>query len=87
MKNWIGPSTLQTLILLCFIWMTGPNRVHGQVFSDNFNTITSATWTTSGQIGISPWSVNRSGDDLGARRNTSPAQLECINDVGANANA
>ncbi|MBK9982222.1 MAG: T9SS type A sorting domain-containing protein [Saprospiraceae bacterium] len=87
MKNWIGPSTLQTLILLCFIWMTGPDRVHGQVFSDNFNTITSATWTTSGQIGISPWSVFRSGDDWGARRNTSPAQLECTNDVSGAAQA
>lgn len=86
MKNWIGPSTLQTLIVLCFIWMSGPGRVHGQVFSDNFNTITSTTWTTSGQIGISPWSVFRSGVDWGARRNTSPAQLECTNDVSATAN-
>ncbi len=87
MKNWFAPSTLQSLLLLCFIWMTGPNRVHGQVFSDNFNTITSTNWTTSGQIGISPWSVFRSGVDWGARRNTSPAQLECTNDVSASANA
>lgn len=56
------------------------------VFSDDFSTNTSATYTTSGAIGASAWSVTRSGADWGARRNTSPAQLEQTNDVGATAN-
>jgi hypothetical protein len=56
------------------------------VFSDDFSTNTSATWTTSGAIGSSAWSVTRSGDDWGARRNTSPQQLEQTNDVGATVN-
>jgi len=57
------------------------------VFSDDFSTDQSATWTTSGQIGSSAFYVNRSGADWGARRNTSPAQLELTNDVGETANA
>jgi len=43
---------------------------HGQVttvFSDAFTTDQGATYTTSGQIGTSPWSVTRSGADWGAR--------------------
>jgi len=56
------------------------------VFSDNFSINTSATWTTSGAIGSSSWTITRSGDDWGARRNTSPEQLELTNDVGATTN-
>ena len=56
------------------------------VFSDDFSTNTSTNWTTSGVIGSSVWSVTRSGDDWGARRNTSPQQLELTNDVSATAN-
>ncbi|MDD3687740.1 MAG: hypothetical protein PHE56_13360, partial [Bacteroidales bacterium] len=56
------------------------------VFSDDFSTNQSVTWTTSGAIGASSWSVSRSGDDWGARRNTSPAQLEITNDVGGTTN-
>ena len=56
------------------------------VFSDDFSTEQSASWTTTGQIGASAISVSRSGADWGARRNTSPAQLELANDVGATTN-
>src|SRR6185503_6662843 len=57
------------------------------VFTDDFNTDQSAAYTTSGAIGASAWSVTRSGADFGARRNTSPAQLELTNDVDATPNA
>ncbi len=63
------------------------NFAQTTVFSDDFSTNTNDTWTTSGLIGSSAWSVIRSGDDWGARRNTSPEQLELTNDVGATANA
>jgi hypothetical protein len=56
------------------------------VFSDDFSTNQSAIWTTSGVIGASSWSVSRSGDDWGVRRNTSPAQLELTNDASATGN-
>lgn len=56
------------------------------VFIDDFSTNQSATYTTSGAIGASAWSVTRSGADWGARRNTAPAQLELTNDVDATAN-
>lgn len=56
------------------------------VFSDDFSTNTSSSWTTSGVIESSSWSVARSGNDWGARRNSSPQQLELTNDVSATAN-
>ncbi|GEM_PF-3247207 len=73
------------MIILCMILST---MVVAQttVFSDDFSTFQSATWTTAGSIGASSWSVNRSGNDWGARRNTSPAQLEITNDVGGTTN-
>ncbi|MEI6684067.1 MAG: choice-of-anchor D domain-containing protein, partial [Bacteroidota bacterium] len=66
-----------------------PSLGRGQttVFTDDFSTNSNAAWTTSGAIGASSWSVTRSGADWGARRNTSPLQLEQTNDVGATANA
>ena len=57
------------------------------VFSDDFSTNQSTSWTASGAIGASVWSVSRSGIDWGARRNTNPAYLELTNDVSATANA
>ncbi|MFZ4059010.1 MAG: beta strand repeat-containing protein, partial [Ferruginibacter sp.] len=57
------------------------------VFSDDFSTVQSATYTTSGAISTSGWTVLRSGADYGARRNTSPAQLELTNDASGTANA
>ena len=57
------------------------------VFSDNFSSDQSATYTTSaGNIGTSTWSLALSGTDWGARRNTSPAQLELTNDASVSAN-
>ncbi len=75
-------------ILLLFIFVSS-YLTKGQttVFSDDFSTNTSATWTTSGSIGASAWSVSRSGDDWGARRNTSPEQLELTNDASGTTNA
>jgi len=77
----------KTFLLLLFalgisVWGWGQTTV----FSDDFSTNQSDTWTTSGQIGSSAFSVSRSGVDWGARRNTSPAQLELTNDVGATGN-
>jgi hypothetical protein len=57
------------------------------VFSDDFSTAQNASYTTSGAIGASAWSITRNVADWGGRRNTSPAQLELTNDVGATANA
>lgn len=57
------------------------------VFSDDFSANSSTTWTTTGTIGASSWSVSRSGVDWGARRNTSPQQLELSNDTSVTANA
>ncbi|MEY3437880.1 MAG: hypothetical protein RL265_465 [Bacteroidota bacterium] len=57
------------------------------VFSDNFSANTNAAYATSGAINTTAWSVTRLGADWGARRNTSPAQLEITNDVGATTNA
>lgn len=56
------------------------------VFTDDFSTNTNATYTTSGAIGTSAWTVTRSGEDWGGRRNTTPAQLELTNDASATSN-
>ena len=56
------------------------------VFSDDFSTNTSYAWTIAGVINSSAWSVTRSDDDWGARRNSSPQQLELTNDASATAN-
>ena len=56
------------------------------VFTDDFSTNTSLTWTTSGQIGASAFYVNRKGPDWGARRSTLN-RLDLTNDTGATANA
>ena len=79
MKNkWILLLVSSTSILV---------QAQTTVFSDDFSTNTNSTWTTSGTIGSSAWSVTRSGDDWGARRNFSPEQLELTNDAGGAANA
>ena len=56
------------------------------VFTDDFNADSNTTFTTSGTIGTSAFSVTRAGADFGARRNTTPAQLELSNDATATAN-
>ena len=51
------------------------------VFNDDFSDSTDPAYTTSGNIGGSAWDVYRMGVDWGARRNTSPQQLELTNDA------
>lgn len=87
-------TTNQTMrrptLLLTLLWLlvlSGTVEAQTLVFSDDFSTDQSATYTTSGAIGASAWSVTRSGADFGARRNTSPAQLELTNDADATPNA
>ncbi len=75
-----------TALGLVIILFTQINFGQTTVFSDDFSTNTSTSWTTSGVIGSSTWSVTRSGDDWGARINTSTQQLELTNDASATAN-
>lgn len=76
-------------IYLLFLLFTIVKNSFSQttVFSDDFSTNTSATWTTTGAIGASSWNVLVSGADWGARRNTIPQQLELTNDVSVTGNA
>src|SRR4030095_949578 len=79
-----------TGFLFAVLWvllLNGTTQAQTTVFTANFSTNQSATYTTGGAIGASVWSVTRSGADFGARRNTGPAQLELTNDVDATANA
>lgn len=55
------------------------------VYNDNFAVSQGATYTTSGNIGTSSWSVSRSGDDWGARIDNGVMTLN--NDIGATANS
>ena len=73
--------SIQSVIILLIILLPVLNGVAQTVFSDDFSTNTNVAWTASGVINSSAWSVARSGDDWGARRNTSPAQLELTNDA------
>ena len=75
------------LSLICLLLLTSTIAAQTTVFSDDFGADQSATYTTSGAISASAWSVTRSGPDFGARRNVTPAQLELTNDASANANA
>ena len=86
-KNNYKAAVLAISLIVMSIFFVKRGWCQNIVFTDNFSTNTNTAYTTSGAIGASAWSVTRSGDDWGARRNTSPAQLELINDVGASANA
>ncbi len=80
----VKPKTLFFTILLALmplLWINGQ-----VVFSDDFSDNLDPAWTSSGNLNFSAWDVYRSGDDWGARRNDSPAQLELSNDIGANTN-
>lgn len=77
---------LYTLFLLLFVTTLSWGQTT-TVYSDNFSSNTNALYTTTGQIGTSDWYVTRNTDDWGARRNTSPEQLELTNDASATANA
>jgi hypothetical protein len=79
-------STL-LLAMSCLLLLSGTIEAQTTVFTDDFSGNQSATYTTSGALGASAWSVTRSGENFGARRNTSPAQLELTNDVDATANS
>src|SRR5690606_12074317 len=57
------------------------------VFADDFSTDQNSIFTTAGTIGNGLWSVERSGNGWGARRNISPAQLELTHDATSSANA
>ena len=72
-------------IFLTLVMITISISAQTTVFSDDFSTNQSTTWTTSGQIGSSSFYVTRSGDDWGARRNTNGI-LELTNDVGSATN-
>ena len=85
--NQIIRQTALLLALFLVLLLSGISEAQTTVFSDDFNTNQDATFTTSGAIGASAWSVARSGADFGARRNISPAQLELTNDVDATLNA
>ncbi|TAH40006.1 MAG: hypothetical protein EYC69_12160 [Bacteroidetes bacterium] len=85
LKTLLGKSKLALLALL-FLGVTS-GFAQTTVFSDDFSTNSSTTFTTSGAIGASAWNVLVGSGDFGARRNVSPAQLELTNDATATANA
>ena len=72
-------------VFITFLFIIGVIFAQTTVFSDDFSTNLSKSWTTSGQIGSSSFYVNRSGADWGARRYNN--QLELTNDVGSTRNA
>lgn len=79
---------IQSVIIIFFIiLLAGLNGRAQTVFYDDFSANTNVAWTTSGVINSSAWTVVRSGDDLGARRNSSPEQLEITNDASGINNA
>lgn len=80
---------MKKIYFLSLLFISLSLSVSGQttVFSDNFSTNTNAAYTTSGAIGASSWSVLVPNADWGARRNTSPEQLELTNDASVTANA
>lgn len=85
MKQFI-PSVKQVFVAVLFVAALIVNaKAQTTVFTNDFNSDNSATWTTTGAIGSSAWSVSRGGDDWGSRINSS--QLELSNDVGGTANA
>ncbi len=54
-------------------------------FSDDFSANNSTTWTTSGAIGSTAWTVSRSGNDWGARRTSN--RMELTNDASGTSNS
>src|ERR1051326_298700 len=83
-KGGLAALLPSTMLMMCR-WASAQTTV----FTDDFSANTSATYTTSGTIGSSAWSVTAggtAGQDFGARRNTSPAQLELTNDATAATN-
>lgn len=79
---------MRKLFLLLIGFFLVANFAFGQttVFSDNFNTSQGETFTTDGVIGVSDWTVNRSGDDWGARIHGNILELTNTASAAANAN-
>lgn len=73
------------LLLASFLMLVVLATAQTTVFSDDFSTNQSATWTTTGQIGSSAFYMARSGADWGGRRNTNGI-LEVTNDASATGN-
>ncbi len=71
-------------IVICLLGI-GLMTAQTTVFSDDFSTNQSSTWTTSGQIGSSAFYVSRAGVDWGARRHTNGI-LELTNDASGASN-
>ena len=82
-----GDYMKQLLLLLFLALSISAGFAQITVFSDDFSDNQNTSWTTNGPIGSSAWSVNRSGVDWGARRNSDPAQLELTNDASGTTNA
>ena len=85
LKSFLGIIKPLVLVLLAVLLnLNGWGQT--TLFSDNFNTNNSATWSTSGAIGTYPnWNVARSAADWGARANTN--MLELSNDASGSVNA
>jgi hypothetical protein len=79
MKKFLAPLVLTTAV---FVSSALAQTI---VYNDNFSVSQGATYTTSGSIGTSSWTVARSGDDWGARIDGGVMTLN--NDIGATANA
>lgn len=75
---------LPIYIIICLLSFRSIGQI--TVFYDDFSSNGNTSWTTSGPIGSSSWSVSRSGVDWGARINSSPAQLELTNDASTSGN-
>jgi hypothetical protein len=70
---------------LALVGVASASLAQTTVYSDNFSTSQGATYTTSGAIGSSSWTVTRSGDDWGARIDGGVMTLN--NDIGATVNS
>lgn len=74
-----------TFLLFSLLLLSGQGWAQTTVFTDDFSTNTSTAYIQSGVLNTSAWTVATGGTanhDFGARRNTSPAQLELTNDAG-----
>jgi hypothetical protein len=78
---------LHFILLLVLYISTGYVKSQIVVFSDDFTSNTSPSWTPTGNLNGSDWDVNISGTDWGARRNDMPIQLELSNDISTSTNS
>jgi hypothetical protein len=79
-------SNFTKALLMLFLAVFGIKaNAQSSVFTDDFSNNNSATYTTTGNIGSTSWTVARSGNDLAARINNN--RLELTNDASATNNA